>query len=542
MQIDVMLQEILDLIRHPLVRTIYAIHPNDLGTLSFDPPIEWREWWDWAGNCDSDLGIEEQQHLETPKADSKHLWLNVLHYYDSRSTSSVPRRTYGELIPPALRSLINDTCKFSLPRDVGRRLATGDSRSDYTAIPSGQGASTHSLPGMSPKKAHEVLEMARFIQALLPSTPLSGNIKHAVDIGAGQAYLSRMLRDNLGMHVLALDWSEIQIQGAARKDAPKASRLSQRNNKSKSHPIAQLHPQDHGPPSSGGSLTYVSAQIEEKSLLSSINAWMGCGGEHSVASATSRTPVLFVALHACGSLTPDILRAFVTAWRDHTISSSASWTPQGAVVVGCCYNMMRSADFPLSRVFRACRGADGFTLSPNHLQLAAQVPGQWIQSEESLQEAKLAMRKVVWRALVEDELRKVEQDGKHARRSTATASEPNARTARPRLGRLNDAVYADWDTFISTVRGKLGVNAKTVARPDARIERRIEVFHTLRCILGPVVESLILLDRLAWVQEELQGLPFVVELVNLFDQATGSGRNVAIVIRPVLEHAQASQM
>ncbi len=149
-----------------------------------------------------------------------------------------------------------------------------------------------------------------------------------------------MLRDNLGMHVLALDWSEIQIQGAARKDALlKASRLSQRNNKSKSQPIAQLHPHDHG---SGGSLTYVSAQIEEKSLLSSINAWMG-GGEHSVASATSRTPVLFVALHACGSLTPDILRAFVTAWKDHTISSSASWTPQGAVVVGCCYNMMRSA-------------------------------------------------------------------------------------------------------------------------------------------------------------------------------------------------------
>lgn len=190
MQINVMLQEILDFICHPLVRTIYAIHPNDLGTLSFDPPIEWRDWWDWAGNCDSDLGIEEHQHPETPKADSEHLSLNLLQYYDSCSTSSVPRRTYGELIPPALRSLINDTCKLSLPRDVGRRLASGGSPSDYTTIPSGQGANTHSLPGMSPKKAHEVVEMARFIQSLLPSTPLFGNIKHAVDIGAGQVRLS----------------------------------------------------------------------------------------------------------------------------------------------------------------------------------------------------------------------------------------------------------------------------------------------------------------------------------------------------------------
>ena len=33
-------------------------------------------------------------------------------------------------------------------------------------------------------------------------------------------------------------------------------------------------------------------------------------------------------------------------------------------------------------------------------------------------------------------------------------------------------------------------------------------------------------------QSLIQALPYVVELVNLFDQASGSGRNVAIVIRP----------
>ena len=89
--------------------------------------------------------------------------------------------------------------------------------------------------------------------------------------------------------------------------------------------------------------------------------------------------------------------------------------------------------------------------------------------------------------------------------------------------------------------------------------RSLETLHTLRCLLGPVVESAILEDRVGWVKEELLllevehglghglGLGAVdeaavdvdvdieeikVKLVNLFDQSTGSGRNVAIVVLP----------
>ena len=47
-------------------------------------------------------------------------------------------------------------------------------------------------------------------------------------------------------------------------------------------------------------------------------------------------PVLFVALHACGSLTPDILRAFLLA----STQPPAAWKPFGVVAVGCCYNLM----------------------------------------------------------------------------------------------------------------------------------------------------------------------------------------------------------
>lgn len=75
---------------------------------------------------------------------------------------------------------------------------------------------------------------------------------------------------------------------------------------------------------------------------------------------------------------------------------------------------------------------------------------------------------------------------------------------------------------------------KTEEARRKEMESRLEVLHALRCILGPLVESIILLDRLAWIREELEARKDVVgikaDLINLFDQAIGSGRNIAILV------------
>jgi hypothetical protein len=47
-------------------------------------------------------------------------------------------------------------------------------------------------------------------------------------------------------------------------------------------------------------------------------------------------PIVVVALHACGDLTPTILR-FLT---NSKLDPPQQWNIVGAVVVGCCYNMM----------------------------------------------------------------------------------------------------------------------------------------------------------------------------------------------------------
>lgn len=106
-----------------------------------------------------------------------------------------------------------------------------------------------------------------------------------------------------------------------------------------------------------------------------------------------------------------------------------------------------------------------------------------------------------------------------------------------RLGRLKDTAYTDWETFVDVAGKKMGIDfgEVEVVERDMRMERLLECFHTLRCLVGTVVESAIILDRLVWVDELVKSegrSDLRTSVVNLFDQATGSGRNVAIVVAP----------
>lgn len=167
------------------------------------------------------------------------------------------------------------------------------------------------------------------------------------------------------------------------------------------------------------------------------------------------------------------------------------------------------------------RSTAAFT--PNHLHLAAQTPGQWLRTKETLTAATLAIRKVVWRALLQGVLEK------HGLVSTPTGTEEpdelldetaaiNGETPALRcLGRLNDSAYSDWTTFVVRAQERLGVAFEpAMCEQDVATESRLEVFQTLRCILGPVIESLILLDREEWLQDEMkveydwEGLPSVL--------------------------------
>ena len=139
-----------------------------------------------------------------------------------------------------------------------------------------------------------------------------------------QGYVSRAIRDELGVNILALDWSTVQSQGAARRDKGAASTNT-----------------THREPGTG-SLTYKTLSINKDALLATTDEWLSqdlgkakSRLEHDL-SSEGLAPVLLLALHACGSLTLDILRAFCEQLR----TPSPTWRPTAALVVGCCYNLL----------------------------------------------------------------------------------------------------------------------------------------------------------------------------------------------------------
>jgi hypothetical protein len=227
-------------------------------------------------------------------------------------------------------------------------------------------------------------------------------------------------------------------------------------------------------------------------------------------------------------------------------------------------------DFPLSN----SNLSSPLPISAYHL--AAQVPSQWLipgsDPPTPRPSVVLAIRKVIWRALLGKALVNATSveiplppvvDTKSASVPARWPRRPEAWRAQDsspistedpictgetptllRLGRLKDSVYTNgWPAFLRIAEERLGVKFSSDAfglleRESDALVRNLEVFHVMRCLLGPLIETVILRDRAEWAKEELElsveENRFSVELVNLFDQSTGSARNVGIVVAPTI--------
>ena len=130
------------------------------------------------------------------------------------------------------------------------------------------------------------------------------------------------------LHVLALDSSSHQTSGAQRRQEKSSRRrktktnLSDQNHEDAGQPNRQIIPDRASNTESrndNGSLTHYTLYVGSAAdnspktkdpLEEAIDHWVSdtADGSGVDAPATS-TPVLFVALHACGSLTPSILQS-----------------------------------------------------------------------------------------------------------------------------------------------------------------------------------------------------------------------------------------
>jgi hypothetical protein len=158
-------------------------------------------------------------------------------------------------------------------------------------------------------------------------------------------------------------------------------------------------------------------------------------------------------------------------------------------------------------------------LSYNHRSLAAQSPFQWALNHSTKAAAELAICKVVYRALF----------GKLAILSSSLDHHM-------KVGRLRDSAYSSFEGFISEASKKTGVQAPLPLDKEglAELTSCLEVLHVLRSRIGPVVESLIIVDRYLYLAESAQNSD--VYAFNLFEQDLGSSRNYALAVFPHRAH------
>ncbi|KAH8927044.1 hypothetical protein BT69DRAFT_1278331, partial [Atractiella rhizophila] len=339
---------------------------------------------------------------------------------------------------PASLKAFTDRCrKPLLSWEIDGKGIRATSSSHF--IPSTSKTFTGGLPhGMSPKKAHEVDRFIALAQTLLSNEP---QIKSAIDIGSGRAHLSvAVTGEPLLLDVCAIESSSSQVIGAEKLVS---NRLKYKKKEEEEH--------------KRGMLTLKTEVLDENGMRKILQE----------GRAEKEEGRLVCALHACGDLTVDTLRAFVS-------SGSAE-------------------------------------------------PSSW-------EAAKLSMRKLVYRARLQVEL------------DASRGPSPSEN----RVGRLADSRFLSYETFRSKALKKMHLNENDVARLEPQgewegFEKTFMFFWTLRCLLGPVLESYIVLERFTGLalllQERLAadentGKELRLELWNLFDQeAGGSARNLAIVVR-----------
>ncbi|KAL1744082.1 methyltransferase domain-containing protein [Schizophyllum fasciatum] len=493
------LLRIQDALASDLVDGLLRTHPNDLTTI----PDSWTSWWTWAAKTSSALQLAEDDALP---------WVRILNYYCAKLG-----------ITPA---------------------------------------ESASAVGMSPKKSHEVFRMTAYIASVIRERGIDPSAACIVDVGAGQGYLTRTLQVHLRCRgILALDADDAQTAGAKKWEK-------------------KLGIED--------AVTHRTIWITPSNLLDTIDDWIA-SMRHSEDDVEA-IPVFLIALHACGSLTPTILRTFVSATRrqysnevsPQTAGAPRPWRPAGLVSVGCCYNLLRPEDFPMSATLcdhRRNAAPPAPALPASAFHLATQIPGTWLRTPGARADATLAVRKIVWRALLAREFslraapceRAPDDQGAPSgerasdlRKSCLGTEGTGLKPEMQRLGKLNKKFYDNWGEFVAAAAAKMGfapAEGRLAQDAAARraLERQLSVLHTLRCIIGPLVESLIVLDRQAWLVEQLNGRhrggpadgpgvdsgahcaaggahaglgPVTVAIENLFDQATGSGRNMAITALP----------
>ncbi|XP_074785076.1 methyltransferase-like protein 25B [Athene noctua] len=392
-----------------------------------------------------------------------------------------------------------------------RALAFPRGRPGGSPHPPCQSARLHPLlrRHVKPKKQHEIRRLGKLLQRLSQAT----GCDRVVDVGAGQGHLSRFLAFGLGLSVTAVEGDGRLASMAERFDQELLRELGKTG----------VPPGNEGPPRCRQNRTppppltpqrphHVAGRLDPGApwgefLLPPDPPGSGPAAQNPLSDpggSEGGSRVLVTGLHACGDLSPALLRHFA---RSPSVAAVTS--------AGCCYMKLSTAPTPLGYPL-------GYPLStwvaglPGHQLSYRAREGACHALEEyagRLDGESGCLRAHCYRAVLETLIR---------------AADPSKK--RPGVQTVKKSHTLTFPQYARLGLPRVGLDPATVPLDSEAVgamleqQHKVVAFFSLTLLLAPLVETLILLDRLLYLRE--QG--FQCALVPLFNPRF-SPRNLVLV-------------
>ncbi|KAK8458588.1 hypothetical protein SEVIR_3G402200v4 [Setaria viridis] len=481
-------------------------------------------------------------------------WMECLRREPVGSLLKLPSGCVQEHWPATLREFVLTARSLVVPREQ---------KAPQSLVPDIHVASIGTVlaQGMNSKKKHEIENLAAVVHAIAKSC----GAKTVVDVGSGQGYLAQTLSFEYQLPVVAIDASSHH-----------ASVTIARAERIKKHYAAKcVEKQLLTVPRT------VTCHVLSSDTLAAVtlDACKDNHGEHvsetkactmkspQILEPTQNSPPLILAgLHACGDLSVNMLRVFVSCEQVKALVS-----------VGCCYNLLSEdsyedtntcSGFPMSKAAKLSK----LVLGKSIRDLACQSAERWrsLTVDIALQNFDVHAFRAAFQMVLEKYFPEVSRlspsigrQGKALRRqrlrkvvesqmatekiddlSCSTLKEQNMNT-----DDVDSVIYgvdtgpddihhdqcrkfALFKDFALSGLGRLGcgsvedMSLLEVWKSVQPFSEYIGPFWCLRAALGPLVETYILLDRLLFLQEQSSLVEAL--LFPLFDP-TMSPRNMAII-------------
>uniref|UniRef100_A0A2R5L8G1 Putative rrna adenine n-6-methyltransferase n=1 Tax=Ornithodoros turicata TaxID=34597 RepID=A0A2R5L8G1_9ACAR len=358
---------------------------------------------------------------------------------------------------------------------------------------------------VKPKKQHEISRLGKIVHLL----SCKSNSKHVLDVGAGHGHLARLLALGYGLKVSTVDVVGSHQSAANRFDDQAALHVQKADRRVgiTSHPSTSTI--------SGELPKHFTLELSKATTRADLeqftrSSWSHRGEDH---------PFVLVGLHSCGDLGPSVLRLFAQVP-----------TCRAVALVGCCYmkmtddggkpqvqeairkpaKLVQTAVRPLSRfVVQASREG----LSYEAREVACHALEAYIKK---LRDDPSSLKIHCYRALLEKVIVKRYPDYRHVP-----------------LGGVKHAANMTFSEYAEKALEKFPLQVCDIQVDNPVLEeamkdwKKVITFYSLRLLLAPAIESLILTDRMLYLWE--QGISSC--LVPLFDPSLSPRNHVLLAIK-----------